>query len=561
MSTHDANSGDCSPRPADEPSAAAALTRAGFAFFALHVLTWLAGIAQLLIDYGYDNLICTCFVMVSSSATFIYLRVTRALREVPLSAVAVLGLCITTQWGALFAQSVLLDSLTANLRVPLQTFGYLLGFQLTALAAHWVSRRMAGLMAARRLVAEVLFVPLGVFRVPSVQALWCMGLVGLIATLGAGSGEGGLLSKVAAGFGVVALSPFVIPLLSARLGPTYARMGRQWPYILAFALAVALMGLAFNARAQMLGGVVTGMLLYAIVVLNDERPFRLVQLKYLGGALMAVAVLTQPLSYFFNAMQAARDQRDKISRVEMIKYTLEKLQDPVAVKREVDRMSNAAVTGAYDEYYFKFSMLGRLVETKFHDNAFYMVQGVSPVESHMLADDAMDRVWAILPYPVLKWLGQERSKFVTLYSVGDLLANLRLGLELGAFVTGSMFAQGIAIFGVWTPFLYFLICLPVFVVWDVLARPGQIGEQATVSVIGMLLIYRLFAYGIVTESIGNIVGVLLRSQLQNVLLYALVFAATRLIWKPFDANAPALPAHGPSPTGPAVSAAGRKVAA
>jgi hypothetical protein len=121
--------------------------------------------------------------------------------------------------------------------------------------------------------------------------------------------------------------------------------------------------------------------------------------------------------------------------------------------------------------------------------------------------------------------------------VGDLLANLRLGVEIGQFRTGSMFGQAIGIFGVWTPFLYFLVCIPVFIVWDVLAFRSRAGGQAVISVIGMLLIYRVFANGIVSESLGSIAGMLLRFQVQNVLLYALVFAATRAIWAPFKADA------------------------
>jgi hypothetical protein len=233
-------------------------------------------------------------------------------------------------------------------------------------------------------------------------------------------------------------------------------------------------------------------------------------------------------------VQVARAERDRVSKVEMIQHTYHLLQDPAAVRREAQRMQADAQVGAYDEYYFRSSMVGRLVETKFHDNAFFMVEGVSALESRLIAEDAVDRVWSILPFPVLKWLGLERSKYVTLYSSGDLLAYLRLGVELGSFVTGSMFAQGIAIFGAWTPFLYFLLCIPVFIVWDVLSRPASKTAPAVVSLVGMLLIYKLFAYGIVTDSIGNIAGVLLRFQLQNVLLYALVFGATRALWRPFD---------------------------
>ncbi|CAD5369186.1 conserved membrane hypothetical protein [Rubrivivax sp. A210] len=518
------------------PLARRRLTRAGAAFIGLHVVTWLAALAQGFIDSDYDNLICTAFVLCSASLTFLYVRLTRALRDLPFSTVAVLGLCVTTQWGALIGQSALGDSLTANLRVPLQTFGYLFGFQMVAIAAHWVTRHFAFFAAARRAVSEGLLRPLGIFQVPPVQAMWAIGCVGLLAVFAAQGSEGGLLGKIAAGFGVLAWAPFVIPILAMRHGAAYCRMARQVPLLALFGGLAVLMGLAFNFRSVMLVGAMTGALLYALVVLDDNRPFELRQVRNLAILAVAGALLYQPVSYFLTAFQVAREQRDKISKVEMIAHTIEVLKNPAAIRRENDRMVIDAEVSAYDEFYFKSSMLGRLVETKFHDNAFYMVQGTSPLESRLIAEDALDRVYAILPYPVLRWMGMGRAKFVTLYSVGDYLAYLRLGGDIGQFRTGSMFAQAIAIFGIWTPFLYFLLCLPVFMVWDVLSRSGGAGTRAVTSVIGMLLIYRLFAFGIVTESIGNIAGLLLRFQLQTVLLYALVFAATRLLWKPFEPN-------------------------
>ena len=532
-------------------------TRAGAAFAALHASTWLAAAAQFFIDRAYDNLICTLFVLASASLTFLYVRRTRALAEVPLSTVAVMGLCATTQWGALVAQSLLGDSLTANLRVPLQTFGYLFGFQMVAVSAHWVSRRLQVFMSARRVLASALQ-PLGIFRVPSLPAMWAIGGVGLLSILGAHGASASLWTKIASGFAVLAWAPFVIPVLALRYGPAYCQLRRQLPFLVLFGALAALLGVAFNFRAVMLVGVMTAALLYGLVVLDDERPLQTRHLRNLALGLTACALLYQPLSYFLTAMQVARGERDKISKVEMIGHTFEVLQDPRAVRLERERGEIAAEVAAYDEIYFRSSMVGRLVETKFHDNAFFLVEGVSPLESRLIADDALERVLSILPYPVLRWMGMQRAKYVTLYSAGDLLAYMRLGGEMGQFRTGSMFAQGIAIFGVWTPVLYFLLCIPVFIIWDMLARPGPGGAVAVVSVIGMLLVYRLFAQGIVTESIGNIAGVLLRFQLQNVLLYALVFALTRLLWKPFDA-----PTAAPQPAGsatPGVAGARRAAA-
>jgi hypothetical protein len=234
----------------------------------------------------------------------------------------------------------------------------------------------------------------------------------------------------------------------------------------------------------------------------------------------------------------ARAERGKISQIEMIKHTLQVLQDPVAVRQEADRGLIAAEVEAYDEIYFRSGMMGRLVETKFHDNSFFMVQGASELESRLVREDAFDRMVSILPFPVLKWMGMERSKYATLYSAGDLLVNLRLGLELGAFVTGSIFAQLVAGFGVWSPLIYFALCIAMFIAWDLLSRSGRGGAAPVASVVAMMLMYRVFAYGIVSESISNTAGLLLRFQLQNILLYALILAVTRVFWRPFDAEAP-----------------------
>lgn len=527
-------SGRAEPASLAAPAATArrAVSRATVAFRVLHLATWIAAGLQTVIDPSYDNLVAVVLVVASATATFVYVRGTRALREVPLSTMAVLGLCVTTQWGALVVQSLLWDSLTHSLRVPLQTFGYLLGFQLVAIAAHWVSRRFQAVMAARRVGAD-LIAPLGVFGVPRAQALWAMGILGLLTMLGSTAGEGNLLAKIADAFRFLAWAPFIIPVLAARHGPAYADMRRQWPLLIGFTVGVVLYAVAVNARSVLLAGIVTGLLVFLLQVLDDERPFEARHLRHLAIWVVLAAALFEPLSYFVTAMQAARAERSKLSRVQMITHTWEMLQNPAAVRREKTRNEIAAQIAAYDEYYFKAPIIGRLVETKFHDNGFFMVDGVSRVESRVVAQDAVDRVWSILPYPVLLALGEGRAKYATLYSAGDLLANIRVGAPLGNFVTGSMFAQGIAIFGVWTPFLYFLLCIPVFVVWDILARAGRGGAPAVVSVVGMLLMYRVFQYGIVTESIGNIAGVVLRFQLQNVLFFALVFAATRLFWKPF----------------------------
>jgi hypothetical protein len=512
----------------------APMTVAQAAFLMLHLLTWLAAVAQFFIDGHYDNLLAVALVVCSSSASFLYVQRTRALADVPLSAMAVIGLCMTTQWGALVGQSLSGDSLTASLRVPLQTFGYLIGFQFVTLSAHWLSRRFTSFAATRSGIAEKLVRPLGVFRIPSVHTVWFIGCLGLLAILGGRAGQGTLSGKIADGVAVFAWAPFALPLLHARFGEAYCRFRLHLPLMIGFGGLATALALAFNGRSLMLVGVVTAALLMLFSLLSDEQPFKWKRLRTLALVTLLTVLIFQPLDYVVMAMQVARAERAQLSGVEMIEHTFRVANDPVAVQRERDAGVTASVTAAYDENYFSHPMIGRLVVTKHHDNGFFMVEGISAVESRMVAEDARDRILSILPYPVLLWMDLGRAKWVTFYSAGDVLTDIRLGDGTGYFRAGSMLAQLIAIFGVWTPFLYALICIPVFIFWDLLSEPGAAGRPARMSLVGMLLIYHVFSTGIVSDSISTQFGILLRFQLQNVLLYALIFGLTRRVWQPFD---------------------------
>jgi hypothetical protein len=516
--------------------AAKGMLRSQALFIGVHMLTMVCAAAQIFIDASQANATAALCVALSAAVTFGYLQFSRALEEVPLSSFAVAGLCVTTQWGALVGQTVFWDSMTVSLRAPTTTFIYLLIFQLVAVSAHWVWRHLGFLVATRRLITEHVLAPLGIFRMPRVQALWAIGILGLLSIVVTGGGQVGLLRKIIDAFNVLAWAPFAIPLLHVRFGRAYCDMRKHWLGLAVFGFAAVFLGMAFNYRAVMFVGAMTALLMGLLHLTTDKTPLRGKHFVSLGVALLIAVVLFEPLTYFTAAIQVARDQRDRISKLQMVAYTFEVLKDPVTVRRARDRIEISPELDTYDEYYFRSSMIGRFVETKFHDNMFFMIEGASALESRLIADDAIDRIWSILPYPLLKSLGQERAKTVSLYSLGDYLTYLRLGGE-SAFRTGSMFAQAVAIFGAWAPLLYFLLCIPLFMVWDVLSRRDSAAGTTVLSVVAMLLMYRLFAYGLVTESFSGLIALLARNQFQNVMVFALVFAASRLIWRPFEPTA------------------------
>ena len=522
---------------ARHPVSSTVLTRSDAAFIGLHAISLIACALQFFLSRSYENVLSVLIVLLSATVTFVYLRQTKAINEVPLSSFAVLGLCVTTQWGALVGQSLTWSPMAENLRVPLLTFSYLAMFQMVAISAHFVSWRLAFFMAARKVVSENLLKPLGLFDVPVPPALWTIGIIGLSGIVVSGTGEGGVGDKIAGAAGVLAWAPFAIPALYVRLGAEYCNLRRQLAYLGLYVGAAVVVGAALNFRSVMFVGALTAILLHTLFLLIDDRPFETRSLKWAAGAILVCAVLFQPISDFAYAVQIAREFRGKLSPVEMVKETFYAMTNSIDIQRTRDKYATEAQTKVYDEYYFKSPILARFVETKFHDNSFFLTENARPLESRLIADDIVDRIWAILPYPVLKAIGKEKSKYVLQYSAGDYISYLRFGSELGSFRVGSALAQLVAVFGMFAPFAYFVLCIFIFIFWDSLSLVGSRG--AAISVVGMLVIYRLFAYGIVSESVSTFVGLLLRNHLQNVILYLLLYYATRLVWKPYRERDPA----------------------
>ena len=102
------------------------------------------------------------------------------------------------------------------------------------------------------------------------------------------------------------------------------------------------------------------------------------------------------------------------------------------------------------------------------------------------------------------------------------------GGTLGGFKVGSIFGQGIGLFGWYFSVVYLVLCIVSFWILDFLASINFKGE-ITVSVVGILLIWRLYLYGISAESINGTVGFLFREVPQSIFLFIIFYQASRLI--------------------------------
>jgi hypothetical protein len=305
------------------------------------------------------------------------------------------------------------------------------------------------------------------------------------------------------------------------------------------------LGMAINARGMMFSGIMT---IALFGLLSALRSHKLISRRYAPTILIATALLgaaSIPLTDLAYAMVLARDTRAKVSKLETIENTFYYFQNPHLLQARRDRDKLEASHGNYDESYIANPLVARLIETKFHDNAFYFSGRLSEKAADELLDTTGDFFWAVLPDPMLKSMKIDVDKDKLAFSMGDYLVHLSVGGPLGGFRTGSGLAQGFALFGDVFPVIYFLLCPVLFYFLDLLSFRAGSG-QVLISALGMLGVWRLFQYGITGESLHFIFMSVVRGVPQNILAYLLVAAvASRIVQ--FYTQTPATLAHPPSP--------------
>jgi hypothetical protein len=485
-------------------------------------ITLLAFAAQFIIDFSSENIAANCIMLTPVMATLLYFRWSKALETHPLSSFAIFGFCVTSQLGALLAQSAAWTAVGTSLRQPLITFSMLGMYLAIALLTHALYRVMAASPSRKPGLLRHMFLALGIYATPSALNLWIMGATGAFFLLLS------RVSPVANGFSFLAWSPFLIPIFAAQSGTAYCHLKRNYFALVAYAVLIAVIAMAFNGRGMLLSGAATVTLLFLLVGMRSTNLVNRPMLMKLGMVGLLAAVLSWPVSDLVTAMAVTRSDRGKASASEMVNKTLENFRNPE--KLEVYRRQSLAhdLRTQYDEKYINNPMLARFVITKFHDNAFYFAGKLSDAGSEEVLKISGDFLWTTLPQPWLDALKIDVHKEKLQFTIGDLLAHEAVGTPLSGKRTGSIFGQGWAIFGYLFPAVYFAICLVLFAAMDIFSIQTASGS-AVLAVIGMLNVWPNFLFGITADSLQHLIDGVVRGVPQSVLLYAILFVIAKFI--------------------------------
>jgi hypothetical protein len=505
------------------PAPASCMTVSKAISSSLMLVTAFAFIAQLVIQFTPENIACASIILVSTFEIIFYLKWTDAIATNPLSTFAIFGFCVTTQLGALIAQSTAGTAVTASLRQPLYTFGTLAFYQAIAILVHVIYRMFSATRGAK--VSRNLLNRAGLYALPASGQLWSMGFIGCAALLL--HRDEGPLSKVSDAFDFLAWAPFLIPLYLHLHGHAYCAPKRSKMLLYLYAIFIALFGLATNARYIMFTGVATVGLLYLLTGMRSQQQLAFGALLKYGALAALLLTIIAPLSNLATAMAIARASRGRISAQEMMALTFEDWKKPEVIEAYRARDKKEELYGAYDESYIGNPILARVVETKFHDNALYFAQNLTSEDSRSrLKDVTIAGLWAALPSPLLEILGINVKKAELHFSMGDYLVYLSRGVPLGGYKAGSIFGQGLVLFGGAFPLVYAAICLFLFWLTDLLSF-GSTEKLSIISPLALMNIWQFFLAGITADSLNNIFIEVMRGFPQMILVYLTVFGMTR----------------------------------
>lgn len=501
---------------------------------------------QCVIDFSIVNIASACIVLASGLITLLYIRFTDALDTQPLSTFSIVGMCITQQLGALLVQSAAWTPLEKSLYDPLFTFGVLAILQVTAICVHIAYRFFSKPKPTGIQFFHGLLTWAGVYRTPPCVALWLMGFVGL-ASHGVYISNALQMSaagKIGMAFNFLAWAPFLIPYYHGRFGAAFCSWKLNRVMLVFFALAMAGIGLAMNARGIMLTGVATIGLLYFLIGLRSTAPVTGRFLKWTGAVVVLMFTFGGPVSDLVTSMAIARYMGTNVSASAKLQRALWVFHHPAMIAAFREQQSGFARL-AYNEFYIENPLLQRFVETKFDDNSFHFGRLASSEEAQQrLQEVSVKFLWGVLPTPVLDRLGVHVTKNDLNYSMGDYLPYLTEGQPLGGHRVGSMFGQGIALFGVLFPLVFAGMCVVLFWLMDLLTARVA-GEVAQVTALGILQIWNYFLSGLSYEALHLAFWFAARAFWQTMLIYLALLAIGQLFSTRPALEASLRPENGP----------------
>lgn len=414
------------------------------------------------------------------------------------------------------------------------------------LLAFTIYRKSSGLQRLRWFISGKIYKPIGFFTPISNTQLLIMGALGLFAmgfqSFVAGGYQQtpvGTMNKLMQGFYPLAYLPFVI-LVKKMIGKGN-RINRIWLVTLSsYTILIGIVSLARNSRAALFSGIASIVLAYLYGLTTGIYKLSKVALRIIAFSLLAIIILSGPLTDLAFSMVVVRGMRTNISAMELVSETINTYQNKPALDiYRRDLFENRSTF--WDGWYVDNLFMTRLSNLKYADNSLDYATSMGEPTKNYLRKIELQKILAIFPQPFINLLGLPVDKnLVTKASSGDFMLYAATGNQyaLGGFRTGSIFGNGYVLLGWGYPFLFAALMLVLLPLADALTARKTISEseqhqRQIMTILSPMAIVSFFTWFFFltsaatgAESISSLATYMIRGWIQVAFIYGSAYWLT-----------------------------------
>lgn len=369
--------------------------------------------------------------------------------------------------------------------------------------------------------------------------IWWLAFVGLfsrIVTYSVGEIEyGDVSNKFLIGLTYLMYSPAI--LLIPDLFYANHIVNRSSIFIWGYLIVIFLIGISSNSREGMIAPIALLSLLYFLWFCKSGKmwkfyvsPLKITVIGVIGYLLIGV------LGDFSIAMLYNRNIRSEVSKTELFQRTWDTFQNEAlmsSLKNAGEQLANQKKLKTYDhgwdETYVDNFMLNRYCNIRITDQTLYYALKLDEQGKKIMQKDFLDRIWLILPTPILRLLGSDLNKNNYEFSRGDLLyaTATKTSVFAGYRVTSHL-GDGIATFGYFYYVIQFVLWLLVFKLLNTFVYYTKLG--IVYSLYGLIGLFTFIGMFRNANGCSSDIGYLIRGYWQGVVTFLIVSFIVKSIY-------------------------------
>ena len=457
----------------------------------------------------------------------------------PLSSLLIIGFATTQFYFPIVFTLFEAKPLIFNLNLPFEVFFHSILALIVITLSHQLYKSNCNRITNK---IRSILVKVNLYNPPSDSQLWAMGFIGMFSMIYvyfakadiSEEGTGKVIDKFIQG-----LTPFTYAPFFILVGKLYSRNRTTISQILLvkyviYIIFLFIVSIASNIRsAFMLGFTSLGFAFLLGSLLGIFKP-KLLTIKNTFIGLAVFWFFSGPVSDLGIAMVIVRAQKADISRLKLINETIDVFKDKKAIMART--VQNRSTKSEWDEYYLSNIFLAKFSNLKFNDSSLVKAAKINENDDSMF-EYSIDRIWSVLPNPILTLLGIDVEKeSVINSSFGDYLY-YKSGADavvLGGHRSGHSSGTGMAAFGWWYLLILGIGIIPVYVLFDSLyikkvsLKKINVVRFSIFSVCGLLALTTVFQF-LPGESVIVTITFILRGWFQMIFLYLIIFHLSKML--------------------------------